>query len=360
MAIREILQYLIEYPNAKDTLQGILRWWLPGGETEGTEEEVQESLDILVARGWLTQRHTSSSHMLYGMNIDKLEEIEKFLQEDRPMANEQDVFNLLYEHWKQVLDKELELLDKDRPVERKLLEQQIKDWQRYATTQDDLVSLTELDYSQEELGRAKDWLYAQKARPEEEKGRLQERLKRVQSQIETQEAKIKRWEDDLRELLGRLRALPTEIEQAEQQVQQLQSALDDARARGFEPRIRMLERSLTAAQSELEYLRDHTENVLREAIDEALHSVKQARDDLKGLMVETAGGQESLEELEIQIKQVEKKLQYLQQQEEVFIRRYLEQQEGSNGEEKPNGEETLSPTAQSHDDKGASSPTAQS
>jgi polyhydroxyalkanoate synthesis regulator phasin len=79
--IQHILRYLIEYPEAKDTTNGILRWWFPRGSVDRAEEEVQEVLDTLVARGWLTQRQTITSQTLYGMNKEKLEEIKLFLRE---------------------------------------------------------------------------------------------------------------------------------------------------------------------------------------------------------------------------------------------------------------------------------------
>jgi hypothetical protein len=81
MVIRHILQYLIDHPDAKDTIQGILRWWLPGGIVVWEEAAVQEALDVLVAKGWVTQRPTIPSRPIYGLNQAKLEEIEKFLRE---------------------------------------------------------------------------------------------------------------------------------------------------------------------------------------------------------------------------------------------------------------------------------------
>jgi len=76
--IQGILQYLIEHPEAKDTVEGIRRWWLPRDVGEWGEEEVQQALDDLVERGWLTTRETAPSHTIYGLNRDRLEEIEKF------------------------------------------------------------------------------------------------------------------------------------------------------------------------------------------------------------------------------------------------------------------------------------------
>jgi hypothetical protein len=89
MALRYILHHWVKHPDAKDTIQGILRWWLPRTPAEWQEEEVQEALDVLVARGWVTQRQTASSHQIYGVNKDKLEEIQAYLDEPGSESEEQ-------------------------------------------------------------------------------------------------------------------------------------------------------------------------------------------------------------------------------------------------------------------------------
>ena len=80
MVIRHILHYLSEHPDAKDTIQGISCWWLPEENGEWGKEEVQEALDTLVARGWVTARRIAPSRTLYGLNKKKLEEIKAFLR----------------------------------------------------------------------------------------------------------------------------------------------------------------------------------------------------------------------------------------------------------------------------------------
>jgi hypothetical protein len=89
MVIRHILQYLIDHPDAKDTTQGILRWWLVGGIAAWDEAAVQGALDALVARGWLTHRQTTSSQQLYGIDREKLEEIKVFLRKREDEASGQ-------------------------------------------------------------------------------------------------------------------------------------------------------------------------------------------------------------------------------------------------------------------------------
>jgi len=82
MVVQHILRHLIKYPNAKDTLHGIRRWWFKDS-VERSDTEVQEALDTLVQRGWLTQRQTATSQRFYGLNAAKLEEIKVFLREQK-------------------------------------------------------------------------------------------------------------------------------------------------------------------------------------------------------------------------------------------------------------------------------------
>jgi len=76
--IREILQYLVEHPDAKDTMEGILKWWLPVGCGKG-HERVQKALDFLTSKGWLTERKTTRLKKIYGVNKDQLKEVKNFL-----------------------------------------------------------------------------------------------------------------------------------------------------------------------------------------------------------------------------------------------------------------------------------------
>lgn len=79
IVIRELLHYLVEHPDSKDTPEGILKWWLPEGHAEWRKEDVQKALDFLTSKGWLTKRETAPSNKIYGINKDQLEEIKKFL-----------------------------------------------------------------------------------------------------------------------------------------------------------------------------------------------------------------------------------------------------------------------------------------
>ena len=81
MVIQHILHYLIEHPDAKDTVSGILRWWLPANPRGWEEQDVQQALDVLVVKAWVTRRQLISSEVLYGLSPSKIQEIQDFLQE---------------------------------------------------------------------------------------------------------------------------------------------------------------------------------------------------------------------------------------------------------------------------------------
>ncbi len=80
-AIRWILKYCVEHPDAKDTADGIYRWWLAEGQGTWRKEEVQKALDFLTSKGWLIKRGRAPSGEVYGINKDQLEEIKNFFNQ---------------------------------------------------------------------------------------------------------------------------------------------------------------------------------------------------------------------------------------------------------------------------------------
>src|SRR5262249_27359450 len=76
--VRGILQYLVEHPDAKDTIEGILKWWLDGRVWK--RGKVQRALNLLISKEWLTKRETVPSKEIYGINKDRHQEIRSFLQ----------------------------------------------------------------------------------------------------------------------------------------------------------------------------------------------------------------------------------------------------------------------------------------
>jgi hypothetical protein len=79
-AIHEIVQYMAQHPEARDTLSGIRDWWLPPGSSY-TSVELQEALDTLTAWGWLVKYELVKQTVVYGVAEAALDRAKEFLRE---------------------------------------------------------------------------------------------------------------------------------------------------------------------------------------------------------------------------------------------------------------------------------------
>lgn len=61
----EILRYLSAHPQAADTVDGIVMWWLPRQRYEEAVDRVQRALDDLVARGLVDRITLVDGTVLY-------------------------------------------------------------------------------------------------------------------------------------------------------------------------------------------------------------------------------------------------------------------------------------------------------
>jgi hypothetical protein len=80
--IVEILRYVVRHPSAKDTIKGIEKWWLSGSAGRGGKLSKEETLNLLVAKGWLLARCSPQSETIYSLNESRLSEITAFLKEE--------------------------------------------------------------------------------------------------------------------------------------------------------------------------------------------------------------------------------------------------------------------------------------
>jgi hypothetical protein len=64
----EILGYLAVHPDAQDTLEGIVEWWLLEQKITVQTNRVREALEGLVAEGLIVERLDVEARSLYSLN----------------------------------------------------------------------------------------------------------------------------------------------------------------------------------------------------------------------------------------------------------------------------------------------------
>ncbi len=64
----EILAYLVDHPNARDTLAGIVDWWLLERQIKLQTTRVKEALSDLVAKGLILEKKGLNSQIHYRVN----------------------------------------------------------------------------------------------------------------------------------------------------------------------------------------------------------------------------------------------------------------------------------------------------
>ena len=62
---QEIETYLLTHPNASDTIEGVIKWWIALQRYQQAREDVQEALEFLVAEGAVVKRKLSDGRFIY-------------------------------------------------------------------------------------------------------------------------------------------------------------------------------------------------------------------------------------------------------------------------------------------------------
>lgn len=65
---RAVMGYLRTHPDAADTLDGIVDWWLPQQRYETERARIEAALRVLVARGLLRRSDLPGGTELYALN----------------------------------------------------------------------------------------------------------------------------------------------------------------------------------------------------------------------------------------------------------------------------------------------------
>lgn len=79
----EILAYLAEHPDARDTLEGVVQWWLLDRKIRYQTGLVREALTELVDKGLILENTDRDSRAHYRINRDRLNEILAFLGQSK-------------------------------------------------------------------------------------------------------------------------------------------------------------------------------------------------------------------------------------------------------------------------------------
>jgi hypothetical protein len=81
LLIRDILIHVIKHPEAKDTAEGIHKFWLSAQTAHQSRDKVREALKYLSEqKHWLTQKNAGAAVTLYGLDKDHIDEIKEFLR----------------------------------------------------------------------------------------------------------------------------------------------------------------------------------------------------------------------------------------------------------------------------------------
>ena len=74
-----ILSYLVKHPDAKDTLEGIVHWWILRERIEQSVEKVNQTLTDLVAKEFILEKEYYNQDKMYQLNFEKVPDIKAIL-----------------------------------------------------------------------------------------------------------------------------------------------------------------------------------------------------------------------------------------------------------------------------------------
>jgi hypothetical protein len=76
----EILAYLTDHPDAQDTMDGIIQWWLPEQKIKYEIGKVREIVSELVKKELLLEHKSADSRVHYTINRNRYGEIKALLE----------------------------------------------------------------------------------------------------------------------------------------------------------------------------------------------------------------------------------------------------------------------------------------
>jgi hypothetical protein len=79
----EILAYLLEHPQAQDTLEGIAQWWLMEQRIKQVISEVKSAIKELVQEGLVLEQEGADGQARYRINLEKKAQIRGRLKQGK-------------------------------------------------------------------------------------------------------------------------------------------------------------------------------------------------------------------------------------------------------------------------------------
>jgi hypothetical protein len=77
----QILAYLVEHPEAQDTVEGIVEWWLLERAIKSQETQIVKAISELVTKGLVIEYQGRDLQTHYRINQNKFEEIQKLIKQ---------------------------------------------------------------------------------------------------------------------------------------------------------------------------------------------------------------------------------------------------------------------------------------
>jgi hypothetical protein len=65
MNARQVLDYLAARPEEEDTLEGITNWWMNSDKGNRAIDELEDTLNLMLAKGELEKIHVKKDMVLY-------------------------------------------------------------------------------------------------------------------------------------------------------------------------------------------------------------------------------------------------------------------------------------------------------
>lgn len=66
----QIIRYLDKHPDAADSIEGIVNWWLPKQRYIESVDQVYKALYFLIEKGEVSKKELADGHIIYERHIE--------------------------------------------------------------------------------------------------------------------------------------------------------------------------------------------------------------------------------------------------------------------------------------------------